>query len=84
MYDRALLNSIKLLLETFSFINLNLKSGQQIERETVRAHCATGMESDLDVEDPIRDENEELAGTWIFKIAVRLENGRDTHLKRSS
>ena len=88
LHDRALLNRIKLFLAIFSFINLNLKRerlcvriAQQEERD-----CACSLRNrngirsrrhHLDMDDPSRDENEELAGTWILEIAVRLENGRD-------
>ena len=35
------------------------------------------MESDLNVDDPSRHENDQRAETWFFKIIVRLDDCKD-------
>ena len=35
------------------------------------------MESDLDVDDPSNHENEQRAETWVLKITLRLDDGKD-------
>ena len=51
----------------------------KLDQQTDRRDCACGikMESDLDVDDPSNHENEQRAETWVLKITLRLDDGKD-------